>query len=130
MSLKHYHLLFQGRVGIEQGSLNEEDLIIFLRQLLREVNMTCLIQPQVKLSHQNAWTGIIGIITSHIAFHYWVDEKYLQLDIYSCKEFDKTQTIAFLEKFWKMNNSTSLFIDREIGKNFEIERIGFEKPGD
>lgn len=130
MNLKHHHLLFQGKVGIEPGSLNENDLITFFQELLREVDMTCLIQPQVKLSHQNAWTGIIGIITSHIAFHYWVDEQYLQLDIYSCKEFDKHKTISFLEKFWKMSSSTSLFIDREIGKHFEIERMGFENPGD
>ena len=127
MALKHHHLLFQGRVGIEPESLDEEDLLIFLQDLLKAVNMNCLIQPQVRLSHEKAWTGIMGIITSHIAFHYWVDEKYLQLDIYSCKEFDRTKTIEFLEKFWKMNNSTALFIDREIGKNFEIGRIGSEK---
>jgi len=71
----------------------------------------------------------MGIITSHVAFHYWVDEQYLQLDIYSCKEFDKHTTIKFLETFWKIDKSVSLFIDREIGKEFEIERIGFEKPG-
>ena len=130
MALKHYHLIFQGRVGIEPRSLDEEDLLIFFQDLLRVINMSCLIQPQVRLSHQNAWTGIIGIITSHIAFHYWVDEKYLQLDIYSCKEFDRIKTIGFLKKFWKMNGSTALFIDREIGKNFEIERIVSEKYGD
>ena len=129
MLLKHHHLLFQGRVGREPGSLREENLLIFFQQLLRVIDMTCLIQPQVKLSHHNAWTGIMGIITSHVAFHYWVDEQYLQLDIYSCKEFDKHKTIKFLETFWKIDKSVSLFIDREIGKEFEIERIGFEKPG-
>lgn len=129
-ALKHHHLLFQGRVGIEPETLDEEDLLIFLQDFLKTIGMNCLIQPQVRLSHQNAWTGIMGIITSHIAFHYWVDEKYLQLDIYSCKEFDRIKTIDFLEKFWKMNNSISLFIDREIGKNFQIERIGTEKQGE
>lgn len=123
MILKHYHLLVQGRVGIEPGTLDEEDLLIFLQDLLKAINMNCLIQPQVRLSHQNAWTGIMGIITSHIAFHYWVDEQYLQLDIYSCKNFDRIKTIKFLEKFWKMENSTVLFIDREIGNNFKVERI-------
>jgi len=130
MLLKHHHLLFQGNVGIEPGDLHEDDLLRFFQALLNVVDMTCLIQPQVKLSQHNAWTGIIGIITSHIAFHYWVDEQYLQLDIYSCKEFDRFRTIAFLETFWKMSSSTSLFIDREIGKHFEIERIGFEGQGE
>jgi len=121
--IKHNHLLFQGRIGIEPGSFSEEDLIIFFHKLLLEVDITCLIQPQVKLSHQNAWTGIMGIITSPIAFHYWVDEQYLQLDIYSCKEFDKNKTVEFLEKFLRMSNSISLFIDREMGKEFDIKKI-------
>lgn len=119
----HHHLLFQSRVGIKPGSLDERDLKKFMLDLLDVLNMKCLIEPRVKLSHQHAWTGIVGIITSHIAFHYWVNEKYIQLDIYSCKKFDKKKTIDFLKSFWKSESGKAIFLDREIGKDFKIERL-------
>ncbi len=125
MAIVHHHLIFQGKVNIKPGSLKKSDFEKFFSDLLDELDMHCLIKPQFKLSHQNAWTGIMGIITSHISFHYWVDEQYVQLDIYSCKKFDKKKALAFMKRFWKTTGGKALFIDREIGKNYEIERVAF-----
>ena len=123
MSIIHHHLIYQAKVGVHYGKESEKDLAKFLFDLLEVINMKCLIQPQLKLSHQKAWTGIIGVITSHVAFHYWTVEKYLQLDIYSCKEFNKQKVVEFLNNFWQASDEKILFIDREISKNFEIERV-------
>ncbi len=84
--------------------------------------MECLIQAQLKLSKQRAWTGIVGIITSHIAFHYWVNEQYLQLDIYSCKEFDRKKAITYLNNFWNSSNVKTLFIDINVNEDFKIDK--------
>ena len=97
----HHHLLFQSEVDIIPDSLKEIELLQFMKDLLKVLDMECLIEPKLKISDQKAWTGIMGIITSHIAFHYWVDEKYVQLDIYSCKKFDKQRAISSLKNFWK-----------------------------
>ena len=70
-----------------------------------------------------SWTGLIGIITSHISFHYWTKEKYLQLDIYSCKEFNIEKTRKFLKDFWKSSEEKILFIERNSGEEFKIEKF-------
>ena len=125
MSIVHHHLLFQSKVNIEPNTLGEKDFEKMFVDLLKLLNMDCLIKPKFKLSHQNAWTGIMGIITSHVAFHYWVDEKYVQFDIYTCKKFDKYKALTFLKKFWKAKGGKAIFIDREIGKDFKIEKLDF-----
>jgi S-adenosylmethionine/arginine decarboxylase-like enzyme len=120
----HHHLIYQARVdNNDLGIESEEKLRDFLYKLLEEVGMACLIPAQLKLSHQLAWTGIVGIITSHIAFHFWTTERYVQLDIYSCKKFDKQKTVKFLDNFWQAANTKVIFIDRQVGHDFKIEQI-------
>lgn len=126
MNIVHHHLIVQSKVDIVPDSLKEGDLKEFMEELLKVINMNALIKPQFKLSHQKAWTGIMGVITSHVAFHYWVDEQYLQLDIYSCKKFDRNKAVDFIKKFWKAKEGRVLFLDREIGKDFNIEKINFD----
>ena len=123
MPIVHHHLIYQAKVGNNLDANSKDILEKFLYDLLKEIGMTCLIPAQLKLSHQKAWTGIVGIITSHIAFHFWTVEKYVQLDIYSCKPFDTEKTIKFLNNFWKASNVKALFIDREVGKDFNIRKL-------
>lgn len=122
--LVHHHLIYQAKVNnTSLGRESEETLRHFLYNLLDVTGMQCLIPAQLKLSHQQAWTGIIGIITSHIAFHFWTKERYVQLDIYSCKPFDKETLVEFLNEFWQASDVRALFLDREQGKEFEITKI-------
>jgi len=121
-NIVHHHLIYQAKVG-SNLDVSEETLKQFLCDLLELLNMSCLIPATVKLSHQKAWTGMVGIITSHIAFHFWTIEKYVQLDIYSCKEFDKHKAIKFIDNFFKSKDTKAIFIDREIGKNLNINIV-------
>ena len=120
----HHHLIYQAYVG--NNNLNADSKKVleqFLYNLLKQIEMKCLIPAQLKFSEQKAWTGIMGIITSHIAFHFWTIERYVQLDIYSCKPFDRQKAIKFLNDFWKASNTKVLFIDREVGKRFEVKEL-------
>ena len=124
MGLKHHHLIVQAKVGNEEIEQDSEVLLRkFLVDLVGLLDMEVLIEPQLKFSHQKAWTGLIGIVTSHISFHFWTVEKLLQLDIYSCKEFDKEKALRFIKDFWKTSDEKILFIDRESGKEFEIKKL-------
>lgn len=123
MAIVHHHLLYQAHVGKRPGEESEESLRQFMYGLIREIGMQCLIPPQLRLSHQRAWTGIMGLITSHISFHYWTVEGYVQLDIYSCKEFDVQKTVTFLNRFWCASDIHALFINRETGREFEVKRL-------
>src|SRR3989338_7480402 len=123
MDIVHHHLIYQARVGNDKlGADSQKTLEKFLYDLIKEIDMDCLIPVQLKFSHKKAWTGLVGIVTSHISFHYWTIEKYVQLDIYSCKAFDKQKAITFLNSFWKATDVKTLFINREVGKEFKIER--------
>lgn len=120
----HHHLIYQSKVNrTDIGEDSNHTLEMFLYDLVAEIEMQILIHPQVALSHQKAWTGIVGIVTSHISFHYWTIEKYLQLDIYSCKEFDVNKTILFLNHFWKSEEVKTLFIERDSIEDFKITKF-------
>jgi S-adenosylmethionine/arginine decarboxylase-like enzyme len=123
MNLVHHHYIYQANVRKDLGNKSEHILKEFLYNLVSEINMEVLINPILKYSHNDAWTGLIGIVTSHISFHYWVIDGYLQLDIYSCKEFDIKKTRYFLDSFWQSTNVKSLFINRENNKDFEVTII-------
>lgn len=124
MSLVHHHLIYQAKVGrTDLGEGAEEILKDFLYQIVKEIDMEVLIDPVFKFSHNLAWTGLIGIITSHISFHYWTVEQYVQLDIYSCKEFNVEKAKKFLDDFWKASNQKILFIERNPDEEFVINKL-------
>lgn len=119
----HHHLIYQARV--DRKDLNENSstqLVQFLSDLVSVIDMQILILPQVAFSHQKAWTGLVGIVTSHISFHFWTIEEYLQLDIYSCKRFDIPKTVTFLDNFWKTENKNVLFIERAVESDFKLTK--------
>ncbi len=122
MAIVHHHLIYQAKTSSHYDENSEEELRKFLYELLDVIDMKCLIPAQFKFSHQKAWTGMIGIITSHVAFHYWTVENYIQLDIYSCKTFDRNKAIYFLNKFWGSSDVKILFIDRAVGEDFKIDK--------
>lgn len=122
MKIVHHHLIYQAKTSKHYDEHSEEKLRKFLYDLLDVINVKCLIPAQFKFSRQKAWTGMVGIITSHITFHYWTIENYIQLDIYSCKKFDGQKAIDFINKFWGSSEVKTLFIDRAGGEDFKIER--------
>lgn len=124
MNLVHHHLIYQAKVGRNDLGENAEAVLKdFLYNLVSEIEMSVLIDPVLKFSYNSAWTGLIGIVTSHISFHYWTVEQYVQLDIYSCKEFDLEKAKTFLDKFWVASEQKILFINRQSGEDFVVDKI-------
>ncbi len=124
MRLVHHHLIYQAKVGRKDlGETAEQELKKFLYGLVKEIDMQVLIDPITKFSHAKAWTGLIGIITSHMSFHYWTVEQYIQLDIYSCKEFNVTKAKEFLDKFWQSTDQKILFLTRNPDEEFVITHV-------
>ncbi len=122
--LVHHHFIYQAKVDRNDLGPDAEVLLRkFLYDLVIEIDMEVLIDPVLKFSKNDAWTGLIGIVTSHISFHYWTKEKYLQLDIYSCKSFNVQKTKVFLDTFWKSYEQKIIFINRESGNDFLVEKI-------
>ena len=86
MSVEHKHILINARVNNSLGST--EDAVSFLKDLVERVGMKILMGPHatyVDTPGNKGVTAIVGIETSHIAFHVWDEEvpAKLQFDLYT-----------------------------------------------
>ena len=125
--LVHKHLLV--RAEILKPPTSTSWCSMWLTSLISKIDMKLLKGPIVAYSDMvgnRGLTGIVIIETSHIAFHSW-DENIpavIQLDVYSCKDFEPQTIFNDLEVF-NLKKLEYKFLDRE--NNFEtIERNVYE----
>ena len=126
-NLAHKHLLVRAEVSNPPSSTTWCSM--WLTSIVSKIDMKILKGPIVAYSDKvgnRGLTGIVIIETSHIAFHSW-DEAIpavIQLDIYSCKDFEPKHIFKELEVF-NLEKLEYKFLDRE--NNFKtIERNVYE----
>lgn len=126
-NLAHKHLLVRAEVSNPPSSTTWCSM--WLSSIVSKIDMKILKGPIVAYSDKvgnRGLTGIVIIETSHIAFHSW-DEAIpavIQLDIYSCKDFEPKHIFKELEVF-NLEKLEYKFLDRE--NNFKtIERNVYE----
>ena len=113
--LKHKHLLI--RAEVKNPPKTEEHVIKWMNNLIAKINMTTLAGPyasKVSKKGNKGLSGVAIIDTSHISIHTW-DKKQpalIQLDVYSCKEFKKSDVIDCLDEFKPVTVEYKYF-DRE-----------------
>jgi len=113
--LKHKHLLI--RAEVQNPPKNEEETISWMKKLIKTIDMNILAGPyssKVSKKGNKGLSGVAIIDTSHISIHTW-DEKQpslIQLDVYSCKEFKKSDVIDCLDDFKPVTVEYKYF-DRE-----------------
>ena len=100
--LKHKHLLI--RAEVQNPPKNEEETISWMRKLIKTIDMNILAGPyssQVSKKGNKGLSGVAIIATSHISIHTWDEQEpaLIQLDVYSCKEFKKSDVIDCLDEF-------------------------------
>ena len=125
--LVHKHLLV--RAEVLNPPISTSWCSMWLTSLVSKIDMKILKGPIVAYSDKvgnRGLTGIVIIETSHIAFHSW-DEAIpavIQLDIYSCKDFEPKHIFKELEVF-NLEKLEYKFLDRK--NNFKtIERNVYE----
>ena len=112
------HLIIDG-YSSNQKILRDED---FLRKWLEnypaEIGMTRISPPYVlryvgPVLEDWGISGFVFIAESHIDIHTFVEQNYINIDIFSCKDFDTEKAIKdFREEFQLIKLRTCL-IDRE-----------------
>ena len=113
--LVHKHLLIKAEV--QNPPKDEEQTISLMKKLINKINMNILAGPyssRVSKKGNKGLSGVAIIDTSHISIHTW-DEKnpaLIQLDVYSCKEFKKSDVIDCLDEFKPVTVEYKYF-DRE-----------------
>ena len=91
--LVHKHLII--RAEASRPPTDEEQLQNWMREFIESIDMKVFMGPYVKYCRMPANRGITAVAiieTSHIAMHIWDEPKpaLLQMDVYSCGEFDHT----------------------------------------
>ena len=118
MSVEHKHILINARVNNSLGST--EDAVSFLKDLVERVGMKILMGPHatyVNTPGNKGVTAIVGIETSHIAFHVWDEEvpAKLQFDLYTCGSLDKDVVIEAVKERFELVSADYRIFDREHG---------------
>jgi len=118
-NVKHKHLLIRAEVNKPPAS--EEHIIFWLKNLIKKIDMKILAGPYATKVTKKGNAGITGVAiieTSHVIIHTWDENNpaLIQLDVYSCKDFKKSDILECLEEFETVQVDYKYF-DRE--NNFE-----------
>jgi S-adenosylmethionine decarboxylase len=109
------HLIFDAH---SNATLNDKKFIEkFLLELTKKIKMKNISKPLViqykaKEKSESGVTGTIILAESSIQIHTYPNKKWLALDIFSCKEFEKEKTIKYLLKKLQIINYKTKFIKR------------------
>ena len=117
--LIHKHLLLQARFSA-RGRV-ERYYETWMDILIERIGMEKLTEPKAIRSMSAGNRGITCscmITTSHIVLHTWEDTHpgLLQLDIYSCKDFNIKEVTDHLKTLWVDEHTIQFkYLDRENG---------------
>lgn len=118
MAIEHKHILINARVN--NSLANPDDAVEFLEDLVDRVGMKILMGPHatyVDAPGNRGTTAIVGIETSHIAFHIWDEEQpaRLQFDLYTCGSLDPDVVIDAVDEQFDIVEADYRIYDRENG---------------
>ena len=117
------HLIIDGYTS-NPGKFRDVDFIYQLLDIYpAHIGMTKLSAPKVSKyigpkPEDRGVSGIIGLAESHISIHTFPEQSYINIDIFSCKEFDAEQAVKDLQNSFELSEVRSYLINRpnvEVG---------------
>lgn len=116
VTLNHQHAIISFQAPATAKLLSELTGQILLSELVKLLDMNKLMGPytiRCDTVGNEGVTGVVVIETSHCSFHAW-DEGLVQMDLYSCKDFDVKKIVDYLAHFFSIDYSSIRFqkIDR------------------
>src|SRR4030042_617746 len=112
------HLIIDGHSSNKQILQDE----VFLRQMLDSIptliGMTKISEPFVFKyvgNEPKEWgiSGFVFIAESHISFHTFVEKSYINIDVFSCRDFDIEQAIKHFQEKLQLTKSKSYLVNRD-----------------
>ena len=116
--LIHKHLIVRAEVNNPPKDVDK--LTEWLKDFIASIHMKIMLGPYVAYCNNEGNRGITGVAvieTSHIAIHVW-DEPVpalMQLDVYSCAEFNPYLIADKLKKDFDVVKLDYKFLNRETG---------------
>ena len=111
------HLIIDGYNG-DARRMQDVD---FIRQLLEsypsQIGMTKISPAQVSKytgskTEDCGVSGVVGLAESHISIHTFPEQAYVNIDIFSCKEFDAETAVQDLKQRFGLTEVRSYLINR------------------
>lgn len=113
------HLIIDG-FGANRKMLESEDIIYdLLDRYPSQIGMTKVAPPQVFKyigSKPDDWgiSGFVLIAESHISIHTFPDRCYVNIDIFSCKDFDSEYAIQELKAIFEFDEIQKYLLNRGL----------------
>ena len=113
------HLAVDG-YGADRDKLQDADLVYrFLDEYPSTIGMTKIAPPQVHIYRGQTpedWgvSGFVLIAESHISIHTFPDRKYVNIDIFSCKDFDPTASLEDVKATFSLLEATVWTLERGL----------------
>ena len=113
------HLIIDGYSGNAQKMQDVDFIYQLLDAYPSQIGMTKISLPQVSKytgSKPEDWgvSGFVLIAESHISIHTFPERSYINIDIFSCKEFDAEQTIRDLQQQFGLAEIRSYILNRGL----------------
>lgn len=125
--LDHKHLIITAKVMNPPKSVSQ--IKLWMKKLIADIDMEVLMGPYAVYSKMEGNRGLTAaaiINTSHIVLHSWDEESpgLIQLDIFSCKDFDIDIAFDSLDDFVPISLDYS-FLDRNGARISKVKRNWF-----
>lgn len=118
----HKHLLVFAKIN-KFPNVDEEKVVIkFMEKLVDKVDMKIIggpIASYVSDTGNIGWTSTLLLSTSHAAMHIWNEWGNIQLDLYSCKEFDEKVVLSHIKETFDATMIKFRILNRDGGLNDE-----------
>jgi len=123
------HLVIDGYSEDPELLGNVELVRRFLDECPDRMNMTKVLPPYVfRYGEEGEKAGISGIVIiaeSHISIHTFPKQRYLNVDVFSCKPFDIEEAKRYIVDYFKISDYQHQVLDRGV----EYPRnLGFGMP--
>ena len=118
----HKHLLVFAKINKFPNADEEKIVIDFMERLIDKVEMKVINGPIASyVSDQGnvGWTSALLLSTSHAAMHIWNEWCTMQLDLYSCKDFDERLVLAHIKEMFDATMIKFRVLNRDGGLNDE-----------
>lgn len=122
------HLTLDGYVCNQEQLADLEAIYEFLEHCPDLIQMTKIMPPYVFKYHGKVpedWgvSGFVLIAESHISIHTFPERGYLSLDIFSCKDFDYTQAVAYVTEVFSIARHELNLLDRGLEFPREARKV-------
>ena len=112
------HLIIDGYGSDAEILQSEEFIYQLLDEYPAEIGMTKISRPYVLRyvgDKAEEWgvSGFVLIAESHISIHTFVERRYVNMDVFSCKDFDAGQAITNLSRRLRLTEVRTHILGRE-----------------